>query len=38
MKTYYDEYVPVTFGIKDDLDVDTYNAPLDLEVEKAHWR
>ena len=35
-KTYYDEYVPVTFGIRQDLDVDTYNVPSDLEVEKAH--
>ena len=27
---------PSTFGIKEDLDVDTYNVPSDLEVEKAH--
>jgi len=35
-KTYYDEYVPATFGIKEDLDVDTYNVPSDLEVKMAH--
>ena len=35
-KTYLDEYVPATFGIKDDLDVDTYNVPSDLEIRKAH--
>jgi len=32
---YYDEYVPMTFGIAEDLDVDTYNVPSELEVTKA---
>jgi len=36
-ETYYDEYVPETFGIKQDLDVDTYNVPSELEVQKAHF-
>ncbi len=35
-KTYLDEYVPATFGIKEDLDVDTYNVPSELEIRKAH--
>jgi multidrug efflux pump subunit AcrA (membrane-fusion protein) len=34
-KDYYDEYVPRTFGIKEDLDVDTYNVPSELEVTRA---
>ena len=34
-KTYYQDYVPATFGIKEDLDVDTYNVPSDLEIKKA---
>jgi multidrug efflux pump subunit AcrA (membrane-fusion protein) len=34
-KEYYKTYVPATFGIKQDLDVDTYNVPSDLEVTKA---
>jgi HlyD family secretion protein len=34
-KTYTKEYVPATFGIKQDLDVDTYNVPSDLEIKKA---
>ena len=35
-ETYLDEYVPATFGIKEDLDVDTYNVPSDLEIRQAH--
>jgi len=32
---YYDEYVPMTFGISVDGDVDTYNVPSELEITQA---